>query len=475
MEISTLISAIFIVLYSLTVTGLALLVLLENRNPLKTIPWILVLIFVPGIGLIVYYFFGRDNRRLRIITRRTYRQLFSRVLTDKTIHNITDIPEKYRPLANLLNNSNYSAIFSGSKISVFTSGKEKFDSLMEDISNAKHHVNLQYFIFKDDETGCRIKNALVAKAHEGVKIRVLYDDVANWNVKNRFYNEMKQEGIEIHSFLKVAFPVLTSKVNYRNHRKNVVIDGKIGYMGGMNIADRYVVGSELGMWRDTHFKIEGPGVYGLQEAFMSDWYSVTRQQIEGSEYYPENQVFTDSKMQIVMSGPTDPWRTLLQAFNFCISNAKKYIYIQTPYFLPTEGLNEALQMAALSGIDVRVMLSKKSDTAAAQMATLSYVDKMLRSGVRIFMYDNGFLHSKLLISDNMITCFGSSNFDFRSFEHNFEINAFVYQRDFSLRMKDIFMHDLTQNCKELDLISWRKRPLTKRLAESFMRLFSPLL
>ncbi|MDR2385808.1 MAG: cardiolipin synthase [Tannerella sp.] len=475
MGISTLISTIFVVLYSLTITGLVLLILLENRNPLKTIPWILVLIFVPGIGLIVYYFFGRDNRRLRIISRRIYKQFFSKIQTNNTIHNINEIPENYRPLANLLNNNSYSAIFTGSKISVFTNGKEKFDSLIQDIANAKHYVNLQYFIFNDDKTGLRIKEALIAKAHEGVKIRVLYDDVANWNVKSKFYDEMKKEGIEIYSFLKVAFPWLTSKVNYRNHRKNVVIDGKTGYMGGMNIADRYVTGNKLGEWRDTHFKIEGPGVYGLQAAFMSDWYAVTRKEIKNAEYYHENKIYTDLKIQIVMSGPTDPWRTLLQAFNFCISNAKKYIYIQTPYFLPTEGLNQALQMAALSGIDVKLMLTEKSDTIAAQMAMLSYMDKMLRSGVKIYLYNNGFLHSKLLISDEMITCFGSSNFDFRSFEHNFEINAFVYQHEFALRMKNLFMHDLVTGCKELNLKLWRKRPFTRRLAESFMRLFSPLL
>jgi cardiolipin synthase len=475
MGISTVIGTIFIALYSLTIIGLVLLILLENRNPLKTIPWVLVLIFVPGIGLVVYYFFGRDNRRLRIISRRIYRQFFKKIKTKKTIHNITEIPENYRPLAYLLNNSNYSAIFTGSKISVFTSGKEKFDLLIKDIADAKHHINLQYFIFNDDTTGRRIKKALITKAREGVSIRILYDDVANWSVKNRFYNEMKQEGIEVHSFLKVAFPWLTSKVNYRNHRKNVVIDGKIGYMGGMNIADRYVFGNKLGPWRDTHFRIEGPGVYGLQAAFMSDWYAVTRQKIEGAEYYPANESYTNSKIQIVMSGPTDPWRTLLQAFNFCISNAKKYIYIQTPYFLPTEGLNQALQMAALGGIDVRLMLTKKSDTPTAQMAMLSYLDQMLLSGVKIYWYNDGFLHSKLLVSDDMITCFGSSNFDFRSFEHNFEINAFVYQRDFTLRLKDLFMHDLENNCEELNLKSWRKRPLSKRLAESFMRLFAPLL
>ena len=180
------------------------------------------------------------------------------------------------------------------------------------------------------------------------------------------------------------------------------------------------------------------------------------------------------KMQIVMSGPTSQWRTLMQAFIFCISNAKKYIYIQTPYFLPTDALNQALQMSALGGIDVRLMIPKRSDTRSAQMATFSYVGKMLKAGVRVYLYDDGFLHSKTLLVDDMLTCFGSSNFDFRSFEHNFEINAFVYQKDFAVKMKDLFIDDIN-NCEEITYSVWRKRPISKRLSESFMRLFAPLL
>jgi cardiolipin synthase len=179
-------------------------------------------------------------------------------------------------------------------------------------------------------------------------------------------------------------------------------------------------------------------------------------------------------MQIVMSGPTSPWYTLMQAFLFCISNAKKYIYIQTPYFLPTESLNQALQMASLGGIDVRLMIPNRSDTRSAKMATFSYIDKMLSAGVKVYLYDKGFLHSKLLLTDDMLTCFGSANFDFRSFEHNFEINAFVYQRNFAAEMKKIFLQDI-RDCDEITYAAWRKRPITRRLAESFLRLFAPLL
>ncbi len=472
--ISTLLGTIFVILYCITIIGVILLVLLENRNPLKTIPWVIVLIFVPGIGLVFYYFFGQEHRRLRIITRRIYKRFLKQTKAYEHPKNIKEVPQNYIPLAHLLNNSNYSAIFKGGEISIYTNGKDKLNALLEDIQNARHHIHFQYYIFKDDKAGNEIRKALIEKAREGVKIRVLYDDVGCWNTKNNFFEQMKKEEIEVFPFLKVVFPILTSKVNYRNHRKIVVIDGETGYIGGMNIADRYVEGNKLGCWRDTHFRVTGPGVHGLQASFLLDWYAVSNTLIKGREYYPEAAIRSDMKMQIVMSGPNSQWRTLMQAFIFCISNAKKRIYIQTPYFLPTDALNQALQMAALGGIDVRLMIPKHSDTRSAQMATFSYVDKMLKSGVKVYLYAKGFLHSKLLLVDDMLTCIGSSNFDFRSFEHNFEINAFIYQDNFAAKMKNMFMQDL-HDCEEILYPAWRKRPITRRLTESFMRLFAPLL
>jgi len=473
-EFSTFLTIAFIVLYSMTIIGLALIIMLENRNPLKTIPWVIVLIFIPGIGLIVYFFFGRDNRRLRIITRRMYKRFKKQIRIEYQPQDISLIPKEYLPLAKLLNNSHYSAIFSGTALTSYTNGKDKFDALLTDIAIARHHIHLQYYIFEADAIGHRVKEALVQKAKEGVEVRILYDDVGNWGAKKQIFEEMKEAGIEVYPILKVVFPILTSKVNYRNHRKVVVIHGKTGYMGGMNIADRYIEGNLIGPWRDTHFKVVGPGVYGLQSSFILDWYATSSQLIKGATYYPELPKLTDTKMQIVMSGPSARWRTLMQAFIFCISNAKKYIYIQTPYFLPTEGLTLALEMAALGGVDVCLMIPKHSDTLSAQMATYSYVDKMLRAGVKVYLYNNGFLHSKLLLTDDMISCFGSANFDFRSFEHNFEINAFVYQKDFALQMKAMFMQDL-RDCEPVSYAVWHKRPLTKRITESFMRLFAPLL
>lgn len=465
---------IFIILYSVTILGLVLVIITENRNPLKTIPWVIVLLLMPGIGLLFYFFFGQDNRKQRIISRRTYKRIMKRPQERKLPQDRCAVPSAYKPLATLLSNSNQSSLLYGSDITVYTNGVDKFNDLLTEIRLAKHHIHLQYYIFCDDEIGNQVKEALLAKAQSGVEVRVLYDDVGCWNVKDMFFKEMKNAGIEIYAFLKVAFPVFTSKVNYRNHRKIVVIDGKVGFMGGMNIADRYTKGTSWGNWRDSHFKIVGKGVHGLQSAFLIDWYVVSRKLLNNKRYYPPVEIHSDSIMQIATSGPVGQWRTLLQAAIFIIANAKRYIFIQTPYFLPTEGLNQALQTAALGGVDVRLMLPKRSDTRSANMATHSFIDEMIKAGVKVYFYKPGFLHSKLVVTDDALTCFGSANMDFRSFEHNFEINAFVYQAEFAQQMKRIFLHDM-HSCERLIPSRWLKRPRKQRIAESFMRLFSPLL
>jgi cardiolipin synthase len=462
------------ILYFVSVLSLVLVVLLENRNPLKTIPWVIVLLFLPGIGLVFYFVFGQDNRRQRIISRRTYKRIMRPLQPSHLVQDRCIVSPHYRPLVHLLNRNNQNPLLYGSEWSFYTNGREKFDALLEEINRARHHIHLQYYIFADDETGRKVQEALIAKARAGVEVRVLYDDVGSWSVKKRFFNEMRSAGVEVYAFLKVAFPVFTSKVNYRNHRKIVVIDGTTGFIGGMNIADRYIRGTSWGNWRDTHFKVTGKGVHGLQSAFLIDWYVVSKRLIKGREYYPSEKIFSNNIMQIATSGPTGQWRTLLQAITFCIANAKKYLYIQTPYFLPTEGLNQALQTVALGGVDVRLMVSERSDTWTANMASHSFLDELIKAGVKVYFYQSGFLHSKLLLTDDELACVGSANFDFRSFEHNFEVNAFVYQKTFAQQMKAMFMEDVA-HCRQLNPAHWLKRPLPKRLAESFMRLFSPLL
>lgn len=471
-------STIFLVVYTLTIIGVVLVIITDNRNPLKTLPWIMVLVLAPGAGLVLYFFFGQNLSKHRIISRRTRKRITMR-LEETGAAGGTGIPPQRLPLARLLNRTALAVPLYGSRLTPYTDGKTKMDALLEAIAGARHHIHIQYYIFCDDETGRRLRDALVAKAREGVEVRILYDDVGCARVKKAFFEGMRAEGIEVYSFLHVKFPLFTSKVNYRNHRKIGVIDGRVGFIGGMNVADRYVRGidcgnGERGRWRDTHFRIEGSGVAGLQASFLSDWSATTKQAVGGPAYFPTPERLTDNILQIVPSGPLGKWRSLLQAVEYAVSRAAQRVWIETPYYLPSETLNAALQEAALAGIDVRLMLPARSDSRVVDLASHSYLDDMVQAGVKIAFYTPGFLHSKLLLIDDDLAVIGSANMDFRSFEHNFEVNAFVYDRAFNAQLAAIYEEDLG-DCRPLTPGDWFRRPRTRRWAESFMRIFSPLL
>ena len=285
---------------------------------------------------------------------------------------------------------------------------------------------------------------------------------------------MRGEGIETRGFLKVRFPLFTSKVNYRNHRKITVIDGCVGFVGGMNIAQRYVEGVSWGNWCDVHLRVKGKAVYGLQTAFLTDWYAVDRSLITSSVYFPEMPAYGDAVMQIVTSDPVGRWRDIMQGLLVVITNARKYLYIQTPYLLPTEPILWALKTAALAGVDVRIMIPARADSKITHLGSLSYLAELMEAGIKINLYEKGFLHSKLWVCDDILSTVGSSNVDFRSFEHNFEVNAFMYDRHSALALKDVFLN----NQKDAVLLTpklWKQRPWYQKVQESVIRLFAPLL
>ena len=285
---------------------------------------------------------------------------------------------------------------------------------------------------------------------------------------------MRSAGIEVEEFMKVKFPMFTYHVNYRNHRKIVVIDGKIGYIGGMNIADRYINGTSWGNWRDTHIRIEGKGVQGLQSVFLIDWFMVSKSLITARKYFPPLKNYGDNLSQIVTSGPYSQAREIMQGFMQAIFNATSCVYVQTPYFIPPDGLFEALISASIRGVDVRLMVSRKSDTVLVQLASRSYFKRLMLAGVKVYFYEPGFLHSKLTVIDDSLTMIGSANFDVRSFEQNLEVVAFVYNESTAKQAKDIFVED-QKNSTEIVLREWMKRPVWMRFKESFVRLFTPLL
>lgn len=474
---------LFYFTYMLVILSTVVFVVLDNRNPVKAMAWILVLFFLPLIGLVLYFFLGRSNRKERLISRKGYSRLIKRPMSEYQMQESLNINSDKTRIMSFFKKVNNALPFEGNSVETFTDANSMYLSLLKSIYTAKHHIHIEFYIIEDDSVGRLFRDALIDKSRQGVKIRVLYDDVGCWKVRHEFFEQMLCEGIEVQSFLKVRFPAFTSKVNYRNHRKIVVIDGKVGYIGGMNIAYRYLYGLSWGIWRDTHVRIEGRAVYGLQTAFLTDWFAVDRSLITSPEYFPKmdnicsnetEACYSDSIAQIVTSDPVGKWRDIMQGYVMAISSAKNYIYIQTPYFLPTEPVLLALQSAALAGVDVRIMIPKRGDSLIIHKGTMSYIDDMLEAGVKVYLYKKGFLHSKLMVSDDYISTVGSTNMDFRSFEHNFEANAFFYDNKTALALKEIFNNDV-KSCMLLTQKIWDSRSGKNKLTESVIRLFSPLL
>jgi cardiolipin synthase len=466
--------SIVVTVYMVTIISLVILVVSENRNPIKTMSWVLVLTFVPFFGLIIYYIFGEDNRKKRFISKRMYKRLKNRALSKNISEELTPLPEQYRELATLLKNLDQSPVLEGNEVRFFTDTREKFTRLFEDIRSAQHHVHIQYYIYEDGEIGTQLGDLLIQKAKEGVEVRLMYDDVGSWKSKNSFFRKMKEAGVLVEPFLPVVFPILTSRVNYRNHRKIVVIDGEIGYIGGMNVADRYLNGGKFGYWCDLHLRMRGKGVQGLQSSFLLDWYYAHKTYITSRAYFPPLPVYGNNPLQIVTSGPIGMYRTIAQGLFYAFANAKKTIYIQTPYFIPSDSILNALQTAAMSGIDVRIVIPQKDDSVLVHHASKSFVKELLYYRVKVYLYHRGFIHSKLVVIDDSLTIVGSSNMDVRSFEHNFEVNAFIYDEVTAFQATQIFLKDL-QYASLIVPEEWDKRSRSQRFKESACRLLAPLL
>jgi cardiolipin synthase len=462
------------IIYIFTVLSIVVVVISENRNPIKTVAWIMAVIFLPVIGIIWYLIFGQDVTKKHVISKRIYSRLKKRPLDEIGAQEEFIIPEDYISLITLLKNIDHSPLLGGNDVKIFTNGQDKFDSLFADIANAKKHIHVEYYALLDDEIGKKFQEALIEKAREGLEIRIIYDSFGSRKAKKNYYEEYRKAGIETEPFLKLAFPALTSRINYRNHRKIVVIDGRIGYVGGMNVADRYIHGFEWGCWRDTHARIEGKGVQGLQSAFLLDWYFVSQTLITSRKYFPPLEIYGNIPMQIVESGPLKEENGIPFGILQAIYNAKKSIFIQTPYFLPPDAMIKALHAAAIRGVDVRIMLSERSDMQLVQLASRSYIQEMLENGAKIYFYKKGFLHSKLMVFDDSLTLVGSVNFDSRSLEQNFEIGAFIYDEETGKQARRIFIAD-QHDCEQIFLKNWIKRPSLERFFESCVRLFVPLL
>lgn len=461
------------IIYAIVAAALSVVIIMENRNPIRTLAWIMLLIVFPIGGAIIYLFFGRDHRKKHILADRL--DFGSNVIDSAKLTEL-GIPDNFQKLVKLIDNNQHSSLFNDNKVSVYANGSEIFDSLFADLDKAEKSIHIEFYIIEEGEVGNHLHDLLLKKAKEGVEVRVIYDYIGGMRLPIEWKRSLVDAGVKIHSFLTANSFSGLQYINYRNHRKLVIIDGEVGYTGGVNIADRYRLGNHLGLWRDTFIRVSGSAVKAMQHAFLIDWKFVCNyEKIELEDYVSEvkDENKGDEMMQIVTSGPDTEWPNILNGVLSAINNARKSVYIHTPYFIPPEPLMIALESAALSGVDVRLMLSENSDSLIVSTASRSYIDRMLRAGIRVFFYRYNFLHSKAIVIDDYLSILGTANMDIRSFEQNFEVAAFIYGEKTAGELSYHFEEDM-KTCKELNLSAWRHRSVPKRIRESFARLLSPI-
>ena len=464
---------------SLMIIGFS--IFLENRHPIQTISWIIIFGGFPIIGFIFYFLFGRNFRKERKFQRKYFLDKHDFLKsTDEAEYDIrknNGVETRHQKLFSLTKKLGNSPISFATKTNVLTNGKETYSNILKELKNAKHHIHLEYYIVRDDDIGGTLKDVLIQKAKEGVRVRFLYDAVGCWSLARSYINDLKNGGVEIVPFGPIKLPFLNSTFNFRNHRKIIVIDGSIGFIGGLNIGDEYLgLNMNFGFWRDTHLMVEGEAVRTLQLIFLQDWYYSTKQSFLTDDYLCTSQSLQHDLggVQMIAGGPDSGWTVIKDLFFTMITSAEKSIWIASPYFIPDEDIFQALKVAGLSGLDVRLLVPKNPDKRIVFHASRTYFSELLEAGVRIFQYNDGFMHSKMVIVDGELASIGSSNIDMRSFHLNFEVNAFLYRTKSTQTLVEDFLDDLKVS-QEIRLDAFSNRHLGLKVLESTCRLLSPLL
>lgn len=470
-----------IVFYLINIIIALTIALMEKRDISAAWAWLFVMLLLPGIGFIIYLFFGWKLNQRQIFDLKAQKRLGISDMAEYQKRNPKNKPTLDTNLENdlvqMFLNTDNAILTTKNDLKIFTDGHEKFNSLFEDLKKAKHHINIEYFTIYDDQLGKKLRKILVQKAREGVQVRVLYDLFGSKGSKQKFFKELIQAGGEVTPFMKSKLGYYSFRINFRNHRKIVVIDGSVGYVGGFNIGDQYLGRNKrFGNWRDTHLRLEGSVVLQLQSRFFMDWNaSAKRQKVQFSlDYFPQSNVQNNIPMQIVSSGPENDVQKIKQGYIKMIMGAKHSIWIETPYFIPDDALMEALLIAIRSGIEVRIVIPQMPDHPFVYRATEYYVQQLLKAGARIYSYQNGFMHAKTIVVDNMITSVGSANWDIRSFKLNFEANAFMYDPKVAEQIIATIKNDL-KDARELDEEYFKQQSSWKKFRQLASRLISPIL
>lgn len=469
-------ASIIQVIYVINLVTIVILVCFRKDNPITTMAWVMLFILLPVVGGLIYLIFGVG---ISSYAMRRYRQKLEMneeyilSLQKEAIKEYVADKKEHSDMINYFLNCS-SVYTNGNSVKIFTDAKEKYAELIKDIKEAKESINVLYFIIRNDVIGNTLVNLLLEKAKEGVKVRLMYDGLGSFLTPKKIFNKLRKEkNCEVAEFFPVRF-FSASKINHRNHRKIVVIDDKIAYTGGMNIGDEYMGRSKNKNlpWRDTHIRIVGEAVRYIQEYFALDWHFSTGKEVAAKPDVTESKA-GNIGMQIVVSGPDSKHEEIKSGMLKMIYSARKYVYIQTPYFVPDQAFLTAVQVAAQSGVDVRVMIPGIPDKKYVYHTTMSYMDELLEHNVKVLLYP-GFIHSKTITVDDELLTVGTTNIDIRSFKLLFEINAFMYSPHIAAEHRGIVEKDM-EICHELTLEEYKKRGLIAVIKEGFFRLFSPIM
>lgn len=470
----------FFVLYLIFI---GIVVFFESDDPSTTVAWLLVIIFLPVVGFILYVILGRNIsktfRKVRSTTKGTKKENRA-AIQKQLVEYLPPIRNKKNEyitkyLMNLLLNNSNASFSINNNVEALANGSNTYFRMLKDIKEANESIHFEFFIIKNDDIGNEFKNALMKKAEEGLEVRVIYDSVGCWKLGKKYINDLKSSGVQIYPFSPVLFPLLSRDLNYRNHRKIIVIDGKIGFTGGLNIGDEYLGKNDfLGFWRDTHLRLVGEAVNSLQEIFINDWETVSKEYIYHPKYFNRlKEIVGDSLIQIVPSGPDSEWQGIMKGYFAMIAKAKKRVWINTPYLVPEKSLRTGLITAALSGVDVRIIIPNKPDHYFVYWASRDNIEELLRAGVKVYTYEKGFIHSKIILVDSIVATVGTANLDYRSLEINYEVNAFLYDESIVKVLEKHYIRDL-KHSKEIILTEHLNRGVKEKILEAAGRLVSPL-
>jgi cardiolipin synthase len=477
---------ILFIVYLIALVYTVIRILLDTDSTPKTLAYLLLVFVFPVFGMVFYFSLGVNYRHQKSTAEGVAQHYeldhkYQKEVADHThelLRSSRDEIGHFEPLIRFLRKIGGEHL-SQSRLSLLINGEEKFPDVLETLERAEHHIHMEYYAWENDQRGNQIKDVLLKKIAQGVRVRVLYDDFASAKIKKNVARELKEAGAEIYPQIKVLLWQLANRLNHRDHRKIIIVDGTVGFVGGINVSDRYDNSIDTGLfWRDTHVKITGPLVRSLQRHFTVSWNTSTPAKVEfGKDLFPDTEVVTSERFslgQIVAGGPIYPKSNIMLSYFKIFTLAREKLYVTNPYFIPSDSIMDALKQAALSGVDVRLLLPFKSDSKIVGAASRFYFSDLLDAGVRIFLYKKGFVHAKTLVCDSMLSVVGTANMDIRSFDLNFEIMSVIYDKAFAHELENAFLKDLDE-CLEVNPEDWKKRGFLERLVYSVARLISSLL